>query len=114
MSDIYDNIKAGKYKNQMPFPKPPVKPNTSILGLDSNQMYKYADDLALWEKLYAEYKQLDKEYDAESGRLIDLFYDDMQLELGYDPKCPIAQKLLALAWGKWSFRWIRRRLWRYV
>lgn len=98
---IYDNINAGKYKVQIPYPDRAVKPKQ----LSANVAHLTDGEIKALPKLRAEYEaacqkfgeELDK-WREEDNRLRGVFYEDLLAEHGIPKDDELASLLLGKAW----------------
>ena len=85
------------YKNTVPFPKKPIKPNLAYEDCTSTTARKYADKLEVWEKEMENYKLQMDAYTAEEQRLMGQFYADALEESGLE-KHPKSNIIYSKAW----------------
>ncbi len=92
---VRDKIEAGEYKPKMPYPENPKAPRRhAVTSIDHRQC---ADELEVYEKAMAVYREARKAYGVEEGRLIGVFTQDLFDELGIADH-PKRDTLYKLAW----------------
>src|SRR5574343_223040 len=84
-----------KYKVDFEFPAYPRKPFLKK-GATADQVRQYADELDVYNKSMAIYREAQHRCAAESKKLNELFFDDAFAELGIDkshPKIDILKRM---------------------
>lgn len=88
-----------KYKVDFEFPDYPRKPYNPSLkkGATADQIRQYADELEIYNKRIALYREAQYRYAAKSNELNELFFNDAFFELGIDENHPKIDRLKSMA-----------------
>lgn len=99
--DIYELIRSGKYKNQVPYPGSLKKPNIlrdSLSGLTQEELSSIRKIKDRFEKEQEAHIDKMHSYNEGESDAVALFWDDVCTDYGVDREDPFVVEMKRLAW----------------